>query len=289
MKHYYFLAALSVLALASCNKEELSVVDNDSEIVLNVKGDALDMTVETKATAITSVPSSLYWSATTGTSTETSKYASASATVASGKIKTGKYQTAQPTAYNYYVANKAITFAAGGSTIVASNDTDVVAGRASATTSTSPSVALDHIFARTGSLTANAPSGYTISDVSWTIVQSSTSATCGTAGTYNIKTGAWTAVSTRLSSAAALTSTSDMYLIPGTYTFSITYTLTKGDWQDTFTKTANGVLVGGKVNNIKVSSDQGDGIVPPPTNGPSEIEITVTLNPWGNNDVTLNL
>lgn len=276
MKKSLFIIACAAAVLCSCNKEQMppEAADKGGEIVLAVEGDALDMTVETKATAISAVPSSLYLERTTGTwKSETVKNASASKTVSSGKISTGWYQTSTPTAYNYYLANAAITFAAGGSTIVADNATDVIAGcTQAATTSTTPSVTLNHVFARTGTVTANAPSGYTISNVSWKIKSTSTTNGTGTKGTYNIATKAWS--STTALSEQGLTGTSDLYLIPGTYTVSVTYTLTKGDYTASTTKTGTVPLTGGKINNIIAA-------VPTIGDGAQDIVISVSLTPWG--------
>ena len=280
MRKTIILAAAALLPLAACNKEEApGLLQEPREIVLGLAGDNIDMDVTTKATAITAVPASLYWEGTSGTfKSETAKWSSASATVSSGKIGTGKYQTSTPTAYNYYVANSAITFGAGGSTIAASNATDVIAGcTTAATTSTAPAVTLDHVFARTGTLTCNTQSGYTISGVSWKIV-SKTGGTGGTAGTYNIATKAWSGVTALAST--AITSTSDMYLTPGAYTVTVTYTLTAGDWKGTFTKSGDVTLVAGKVNSITCTATGGSA---------SQISIGVTLTAWGSQSHTVTL
>ena len=268
-----YAAPLLILGFAaSCAKSVEPENQTPKAIVLCVGGDTIDMQVQTKTTAITSVPSTLYYSMTTGTlgSAETSKKESASGNVGSGKIATGVYQSLTPTSYNYYVSNAAITFAASGSTISAVNTTDVIAGKVTSK-ETNPSVKLDHVFARTGTLTLNTQSGYTLSNVSWKIESS----TAGTGGTYNIAKNIWTSV-TALSS-TAITETSDLYLVPGDYTLSVTYTLTKGDWKQTFTKKATVTLVAGKVNNISGTASGGNA---------SEISITVTLTEWGTNNIT---
>lgn len=287
MKKTILIISAALLALCSCSKE--AAVPQDSapkEIVLNVASDQLDVEVSTKVVeAITSMPSTLYWSATSGAfkSSESSKWSSASASVSSNTIATGKYQTATATSYNYYVANQAITFAATGSTLtVANNSNDIIAGcTSSATTSTTPSVSLNHVFARTGTLTCNTQSGYTISGVSWKITGSGD--VNGTAGTYNIATGSWTAASTKLSSATDISSSSDMYLIPGTYTMTVTYTLSKGgsgEYSQTFTKSGSVTLVQGKVNNLTCTAIGGNA---------SDINISVSLEPWGTENINFNL
>ena len=271
----FIIAAAVAFSFASCQKNDR--IPNDSEgqeIVLNV-GDSFE--VDTKATAITTVPSTLYWGASTGTSTESVKWSTASASVSSSKINTGKYQTATATAYNYYVANQ--TFTVAGDMTVANNNTDIVAGRTASSSSTTPSVTLNHIFARTGSLTCNTQSGYSISGVTWKIYGSSSDIQ-GTAGTYNMKSQSWTAASTKITSETPITSSSDMYLIPGTYTIKVSYTLTKGDYSQSFTKTGTVSLTMGKVNNISCTAIGG---------GASEIVLSVSLTAWGSENKNMTL
>ena len=196
--------------------------------------------------------------------------------MSSSKINTGHYQTASPTAYNYYVANQSFSVGATTSMTVANNNTDVIAGRTASSSSLTPSVTLGHIFARTGTLTANAPSGYTISGVSWKIVGKSD--INGTAGTYNMTSGAWSAASTKLSSETSLTSSSDMYLIPGTYTIKVTYTLSKGEWSSTATKSADVTLVQGKINNITGTVNN--------LGGASEIVLSLSVSEWTTNNIS---
>lgn len=272
-KFKLYAASLLITGLAAgCAKSVEPENQHPQQIVLCVGDDTIDMDVQTKATAITEIPSSLYYSVTTGTlgSSETTKKASASVSPASGKIATGLYQTANATSYNYYVSNCPITFAASGSTVSASNATDVIAGTATSS-STSPSVTLDHIFARTGTLTLNTQTGYALSKVSWSI----DSSTGGTAGTYNIATKAWSSLTALAST--SITGSSDMYLVPGNYTLTVKYTLTKGDWTKSFTKKASVTLVGGKINNISGTASGGNA---------SEISLTVSLTPWGSTDIT---
>ena len=170
-----------------------------------------------------------------------------------------------------------MNFTAGGDMTVSNNGTDVLAGRTYQSSSTAPSVVLNHIFARTGALAMNTQSGYSISNVSWRIVGKSS--INGTAGTYNMRSQSWTASSSTLSE-QAIDSSSNLYLIPGTYTFKCTYTLTKGDWTYTFTKSADVTIVGGKVNNITGTASGGSA---------SEIVISLGLTGWAEQNHTPTL
>ena len=278
-KTLYFFSIVLAAGFVSCSKNVMSVeepfADAGKEIVIGV-GDTMDAVVTTKATAVTTLSGNLYWGASTGTSTETVKWATATGAVSSNKINTGKYLAATPVAYNYYVANQ--TFTVAGDMTVANNNTDIIAGRCAQNSTAAPPVTLNHIFARTGTLTCNTQSGYTISDVSWKIVGKST--INGTAGTYNMKSQSWTAASTKLTSDTAITSSSDMYLIPGTYTIKVTYTLTKGDWTATFTKQGDVTLVAGKKNNITCTAIGG---------AASQIVLNLSLTAWADNAVSLTL
>ena len=273
----YLMAVAAVLA--SCNKEAAPVAAPESadglqEIVLNVDGKGLDLSVDTKTTAVSAVPGSLYWGATTGTSTEAAKWASASATVSSSKISTGKYQTATPTAYNYYVSNVKMSVKAN-TTVSASNTTDVICGRAASTDSATPSVTLNHIFARTGTINTTTSDG-TLSDISYKLV--SKGSNTGTAGTYSLKTGAWSSVTAL--DATTVTGSSDLYLIPGTYTLQVTATYTRGDYTTgSVTKSGDITLTAGKINNIAVTW---------PIAG-TQIVISVSLTAWSSQNVSVTV
>ena len=273
----FICGAMAAVCLIGCSKVNDVVVEpssDDNEVVLWV--DDFNVSVDTKVTAVTSVPSSLYWCSTTGTLGDTSEKAAwvekttTSVSVTSNKINTGHYQTASPTSYNYYVSSAAITAPASGTagsiTIsVPDNTKDIVCGKTGGNNTTAPSVALGHIFARTGTLTMNTQSGYTISGVSWKISGG------GTKGTYNITSGAWNVDSSSKLTNTALTSSSDLYLAPGSYTISCTYTLAKGEYSKQFTKSATVTLEAGKINNITGTASGGNA---------SEIVLSVTVTDW---------
>jgi hypothetical protein len=275
-----FFAGLSVAV--ACNKQPVVAdVAESNEIVLNV-GDSFSASVDTRATAVTAVPNNLYWGATTGSgNNERQKWNAVSASVTSQGsnrvIATGQYQTANPTTYNYYVSNQSFSIPSQGavSMTVGNNGTDVIVGRASSSAS-NPSVVLGHIFSRTGALNLNVENGYTATDVSWSIVGRSSNGINGTAGTYNMTSGQWTAASTRLTSDTPVSSGSDLYLIPGDYVIKVSGTLTKGDYSGPFSKQADIALQQGKVNNITGTIRD---------NPATDIVITVTLTDWGSNDI----
>ena len=273
-----FSAFLSIIAIVavSCSKEDVkqSIGSQPEEIVLTVDGTGIEADVFTRVTAESRVPSSLYFAGTTGTSTQTSKWAPSDSkkTVSSGKISTGYYQTATPTAYNYYLSNAKMAFTSAGCTVSADGtSTDVIVGVAKGSTSTTPSVAMTHVFGRTGSISASC-SGYDVSNLSVTIKSNSGA---GYKGTYNIYTGTWSNV-TALSS-KTLTSNSDLYLVPGSYTITASATRAKGDYSGTVSGSTSISLTAGKIHDIAISFT-GDPAQP--------IDISVSLAAWSTTTVS---
>ena len=280
MKKLSFVLGILSFAAISCNKDMAPQTEasKSGEIILTVEDGGIDVSVNTKATAITSVPTTLYFSATTGTGTsQGSKWNSESKSVSSGKVNTGKYQTATATAYNYYLSNyKTMNFNDSGVTIAIDNTEDYVAGVTKASTSTSPSLVLNHVFARTGTIScssANSPA-YTLSNLSYKLTSKSGSNT-GTKGTYNIYNDTWSNCTAL--SATSVTSSSDLYLIPGTYTLTVSGTESLGDYSKSFTASADVTLVAGQVNNISAKRT---------SSGATGITVSVSLNPWGTNNIT---
>lgn len=269
---------LTTLLVLSCQKNTPAADAVPQEIVLGIESDELETSIETKTTAVTSLPSTLYWGATTGSGSETAKWSSASASVSASKINTGKYQTATPTTYNYYVSNTSMSVGANTTVSVTGGTSgyDIVCGRVS-TNSVSPAVTLNHVFARTGSITTNVQNGNgSLSGVSYTIVKSG--ANTGTGGTYNLRTGAWSSCS-GLTSNTAITGSSDMYLVPGQYTINVTATYTRGDYSATMTKSGTVTLTAGKINNMTLTWPEGG----------SEIRITCTLTAWSSQAVATSI
>ena len=273
MKKYiaYISAVFILLVVVSCVQKEC-MPSEGKELVIGVAGLSSVSVSETKATAVTSLPSTLYWGATSGTRGaigETRKWNASSGSVVGSTLPTGQFVTV-PEVLNYYVSNHSFTVPATGNiTMAVDNSMDVVAGwTASATDSNTPSVTLNHIFARTGTLTLNLPYGYSASGVSWSI--KGNGALTGTAGTYNLSTGAWTASSASLDY-TTITSGSDLYLLPGDYDVKITFTATRGGFSKTYTQVGTVTMEAGKRNNITASSSSDDS---------TEIIISLSLTPW---------
>lgn len=279
---FVMMAAVAAVAVVSCNKQPVGVdVLAQDEIVFSFEDEAA-----TRATEVTtSNLSSLNVSATTGTSSETAVFTSAAFTKQSNKWKGGKYWPASDQSYHFYASNAALTHTSSGNTVSPSNaNTDIVVGYlASPTYKSENALTLGHIFAQIGTVTVNAPSGYTVSGIKITVQPK-------TSGTYNLKSGSWTSrgsagsaqyiagtASTGLSITTAGGSVNggdkDLWLVPDTYTLTATYVLSIGDYtSSTITKTSSVALTQGANNNITATLPASDDV--------SEITFTVTVTPW---------
>lgn len=269
MKKVLFTYLMTAMAVTACQDDILGDFSGTREIILSVECPEMLSDAATRVTAVTSVPSTLYFAGTTGTESQTSKWAPSTIpmTVTSGQIATGYYQTSVPTAYNYYLSSERMTFTPSGCTIKATGILyDVVVGILKGSTSASPSVQLKHIFARTGEVEVTSANGYVLSNL---YVYIESNAGGGTGGTYNIYTGEWSDITAR--SSVSLSSSSDRYLIPGSYKITVSCRRAKGDFTESFTGSTDVTLYEGHINNISISLT-GDPAVP--------IRATTTVTPW---------
>ena len=263
------------LSLFSCSREDVAMVENQGrEIVLDVKASS----TRADAEAVQSVPSRLFIAMTSGEAgqNETSVLAPVSKDVDAGKIATGKFQTSNPVPYNYYASNVGMTFSERGCTVAATNDTDVIVGITPASSSLSPSIHLGHVFARVSGFEVSAPAGFSVSGASARLREIDGTSVTGMAGTYNIATGSWVSSTSRLSTARAIEP--DQYYIPGTYEISYSFTLSKDDWSQSYTKTGKVTLGQGKVNRIVAYFNSE---IPEPVN------IGVSLTDWADDVATV--
>lgn len=287
--HPYRLLILSfiVMSLLSCHKENDSFSGNMIVFDQSPFDPSFGVTIDTKASVVTETTlnsSGFYASATTGSAgSETSKWNSVSFAKSGDYFVGGKYWPSTNPSYHFYASNNALTFAAAGTTVSATNSTDVVcAYLPSPTYLSANSLTFNHIFARIGNVTISAVSGYTISGISVTI-------TPKTGGTYNIRTGngqtngtGWSSLTTGSATTIANTTpgtkSNDLWLVPGDYDISFSWTATKGDYSQSFSgKTASASILAGRVNVITAS-----------LGGEAEsINMGVSIAAWSNTSVDL--
>lgn len=72
----------------------------------------------------------------------------------------------------------------------------------------------------------------------------------------------------------------DIFIVPGTYTIEVKYTLTKGDYVKSFTKRGTVTLQQGKINNITCTAVGGNA---------QEIDFSVSVQSWGTTTLTPTL
>ena len=289
-KHSFKLALVgiaAILAATGCEKSTPPRHADDGEIVFAAQG--LNFNVQTKATPVTEL-ATFNVLASTGTvgASETQAWAPVAVTKSGSDYLTGKYWPLTDQSYHFYASNASLTFGATGSTVTADGSTDiVVAYLPSPSFKEKNTLTFNHIYARVGSFTLNTQSGYTLSGVSATLKDGVSG------GTYNIFSGngqtdgtGWSSLSAASdralgafsSSTTAPVSTNDLWLIPGDYTISVTYTLNKGDYSEQFTKTGTVSLVAGKTNTISATAVGGSA---------SEIKFGVSVTAWVLNDIDM--
>ena len=244
------------------------------------------MEVSTKATEVTSSNLGTFnvIAASGAAGSQTQVWSTTASKVGATDVwATDKYWPSTDQGYtSFYASNAALTFNAAGPTVSpADNSVDVVvAHKANPSYREQNALTFNHVFARVGSITLNTQSGYSLSNVSATL-QSPV-----TGGTYNLRTQAWTpaAVSANQAMAAfsgttsAQTSSNDYWLVPGDYTLSVSYRLTKGDYVEDFSKTGTVILVQGKTNAITATAVGGSA---------TEIKFGVSVTAWSANNIAL--
>lgn len=252
---------LTVLFASSCQKsnEITTTTRASSEIVFFANEKSPFLAGVTKATAVTTL-SSFYTSAVTGTpGAETAVWTNivfqGNNTTGYKYTSGGKWWPIEDAGYRFYASNAALTYSTSGATVAATNTKDVVCAYASSPTQQGDNtLSFEHIFARLGNVTVTAASGYTLGTVSINI-------TPKTGGTYNLRTGAgktdgtgWsnlTAGSATVISNTTGTRVNDIYLVPGTYTLTASWTIQNDFFYESITDMTIDVdLVAGKTNNI---------------------------------------
>lgn len=282
LKTYMILLAVcgTVLAcfLSGCSKD---VVLGETEIpIVFTAGDFFES--QTKASEVTTANlTSFYVTATRGTvgSSESATFTSALFTGTPGDTYSGgRWWPSSNPYYHFYSSSVGMSFDANACTVLASNETDVVcAYLENSNYGVRNALVFSHIFARIGSCVVNAPSGFELSGTPVVRITPKVS------GTYNIRTGNGytdgTGWSGTVKGPVTVLSSSEnnLYLVPGSYTLSVTYVLVKGDWNHEFTKDASVSVIAGSVNNISMTV---------PSEVVEEIAVSVTLSSWGQHNHT---
>lgn len=153
----------------------------------------------------------------------------------------------------FYAANAPLHFAASGTYIDATAGTDyVVAYKPSVTWGAKNELTFNHIYGRVGNVSVS------VSDAAVTVSSCVIKvASPKLSGTYNIKTGAWTAsasspVDLYNAPADATNRNADLWLVPGTYELTCEWTETRGS--STKNRSAGGASITVEAGRVKTVS-----------------------------------
>lgn len=159
-----------------------------------------------------------------------------------------------------------------------------------------------HLFARVGSLTVNPQSGYTLSNVSASLrcAPASEYYWMDNCGSYSFGSdyGGFTSVCywddgdydnaldmymlppPAFTAKTLNVGANDFLAIPGTYTLTVSYILTKGDYSESFIKTGSVTLQPGCINNITTTSVGGSAV---------ELSLDISVQSWVSNTISAGL
>jgi len=226
------------------DKSGMCVASMETEVVPMEFGD-----MDTKTASVTSL-SSFYVSAVTGSAGSESSAWTSTTFSGSGSYTGGRYWASSNPEWKFYASNRPLNYAGGGTYITASNDLDVVvAYKTDATYKSTNSLSFSHIFGQIGSVTVQADEGFKASD----ITNISITLSPKTSGTYNIRTGAWSGITTgsatTIANSTPGTKSNALMLIPGTYTVSCSWTCKGKDFEGS----GDIVFNAGEMKNINMS------------------------------------
>lgn len=285
MKNFSFVFAVIgiPMAIVSCKKgldnheapKQLCQAD-PQEIVFTAGGPGLD--ISTKSVTEINQMTGFYVMTTTGSAgSETLVWSQL--VQGSGQpgalYESGKYWPSTDPHYHFYASVSEITFAAAGPTVTVNGNADIICAYLETPEyNEQNALTFEHIMGRVGTFTLNTTaSGYTLSNVQVKLSNGIKR------GTYNIRTGEWSGKSSA-EKVTMTTGENDFLLLPGDYTLTVTFTMTKGDYTATFTKSAALSLEAGKITNITAN------IVDDPA---VRIKFTYTTTPWTSKSVTLTV
>lgn len=280
---FVFIALLAV----SCDKH---AVEQPERIAFSVEG--VDDAAPTRVTVTNSASlntSGIYVGCTTGTAGSETQVTGWTSPYSVLFSKDGDYFTGDrwwPQSdgnYHFYGCNQAMAFAAGGTTVAATNTVDVVcAYMPSPTFRSTNTLQFKHIFARLGDVTFVAGAGFTVTGISVTIVPK-------TGGTYNLRTGngqtdgtGWSSVTTgsatQIANSTPGTKSNDLYLVPGSYAVTATWKATIGEQTKIYTSNSYSLnVVGGAVTTLTATM----------TGEASEIQFETSVENWGDNSISI--
>lgn len=285
MKRLFTVAVAAACVMAvSCNPETVPAHSAENGEIVFTAGGAMSANVTTKTSLVLNLEATgFYACATTGSGTETLLWDNGVFIYNGSKYAGGKYWPLTNNGIHFYAANSSVTFSEGRCYVngVSANSKDVVcATLASPVWGQENELEFNHIFARIGNVGVTAPAGYNVNSFSLTI-------TPYVSGNYNITDNSWSSLGTdtntptkTIATSASPTNENDVWIVPGTYELTASYTLKKGSgngsYTESFNETASVTLLAGSVNNIQATLPDGNA---------TDIAFTVSVTPWGSNTV----
>ena len=236
---------------------------------------ARDITKATVVDASTLNTSGFYVSATTGEPEHEAEVWTNVQFTKSGNVFTAeKWWPSTDPSYHFYASNAPLHFTAYGQTITCFNTEDVVCAYLETPDyNTANTLTFEHVLARVGTVTINGPAGYEVSDLNVSFKPK-------VYGSMNVRTSHWMMSSNGDPTSLSLTENNDLWTIPGTFSFTITYTLTKGDYTKSFTKNSIITLQPGKTNNLTGTLPAGDAV---------DVNFDVEVTAWDSIDHAITI
>lgn len=277
IRRTYILAviAMTLFLIVSCREDSLQYADKDIAVELDTPiAFALD-DLHTKAD-VTSLSSFhvLCINGALASGYESSVFSDIFYSTGSGYYEGDYYWPNSSVGYSFYASNKSLNMSVSGTYLTAEPLTDVVVAKvSSATYKEVVPLTFNHIYAKIGYCNVTAPSGFTVSGLKVKM-------TPNTGGRYYVYKGTWsnfTTTTLTLASTTDNTSSIENLIVPGTYTLSLSYTLTKDSYTETINNSLSLTFVAGKKNNIEITLPAGN--VTSPGGG-------LVIDPWeGDEDV----
>ena len=272
--------ALGLTALLTVSCEDRVPFDTTDQ-TLTLRGEkiafraARDLTKTTIVDASTLNTTGFYVSATTGEPEHEAEVWTNVQFAKSGDVFTAeKWWPSTDPSYHFYASNAPLHFTAYGQTITCFNTEDVVCAYLETPDyNTANTLSFEHVLARVGTVTINGPAGYEVSDLNVSFKPK-------VYGSMNVRTNHWMMSSNGDMTSLSLTENNDLWTIPGTFSFTIAYTLTKGDYTKSFSKAGIVTLQPGKTNNITATLPQGDDV---------QVSLTAEVTAWDSVDQTVPL
>lgn len=291
------MTACAVLTLQACDKEVSPIAAGSGEITFTMGGE-FAAAVTTKATQVTTANVGTVYISAVGSS---HGFTNTEFTLQGDYWKGGKYWPITDPSYKFYACNAALTVGASSATIApADADTDIVVDYlASPSYKVNNTLTMKHIFAQIGTVTMKAPATFTVTDVKVSLQPI-------TSGTYTLDTDTWSRGSAGeatyimgtasagvnlgggdgVAGGSSTSSDNDLWLLPGEYQLTATYTIEKGDYRNSFTKHATVTLVQGKNNNLILPGEGHDEPNIPVPDDIADVTFSVTVTPWSDVDVS---